>query len=61
MARGLAEELRVRYPAIPVILMTGFSRDVSPDGPRSANVVDVLQKPMSINAIVDVITRTLGR
>jgi len=57
----LAEELRVRYPAIPVILMTGFSRDVSPDGPRSTNVVDVLQKPMSINAIVDVITRTLGR
>ena len=57
----LAEELRVRYPAIPVILMTGFSRDVSPDGPRSANVVDVLQKPMSVNAIIEVITRTLGR
>lgn len=56
----LAEELRVRYPTIPVVLMTGFSRDVSPDGPRSANVVDVVQKPMSVNTIVDIITRTLG-
>ncbi len=56
----LAEALRVRYPAIPVVLMTGFSRDVSPDGPRGANVVEVVQKPMSIDTIVEIITRTLG-
>ena len=56
----LAEALRVRYPAIPVVLMTGFSRDVSPEGPRGANVVDVVQKPMSANTIVEIITRTLG-
>ncbi|QJR36809.1 hybrid sensor histidine kinase/response regulator [Gemmatimonas groenlandica] len=57
----LAEELRVRYPAIPVVLMTGFSRDVSPDDPRGANVVDVVQKPMSIDTLVEIITRTLER
>lgn len=57
----LAEALRVRYPAIPVVLMTGFSRDVSPDDPRGANVVEVVQKPMSIDTIVEIITRTLGR
>ncbi|WP_411279994.1 PAS domain S-box protein [Gemmatimonas sp.] len=57
----LAEELLVRYPAIPVILMTGFSRDVSADGPRGANVVDVIYKPMSTNTVVEIIIRTLAR
>ncbi|WP_373061080.1 PAS domain S-box protein [Gemmatimonas sp.] len=57
----LAEELRVRYPAIPVVLMTGFSRDASPDGPRGTNVVEVVQKPMSTNTIVEIIARTLAR
>ncbi|WP_309671179.1 PAS domain S-box protein [Gemmatimonas sp.] len=57
----LAEELRVRYPAVPVVLMTGFSRDVSPDGPRGANVVEVVQKPMSIDTLVEIITSALGQ
>ncbi len=57
----LAEELAKRYPHIPVILMTGFSHDVHPDGPRGPNVVEILQKPMSTRVLTDLVARTLAR
>ena len=59
-----AGELLRRYPALPVVLMTGFSRIAGPDGPRVANVadvVDVVRKPKSVDAIVEIIGRSLAR
>lgn len=57
----LAEELAARYPQIPVILMTDFSRDVHPDGQRGSTVVEILQKPMSTRLLSDLVARILAR
>ncbi|HYW51458.1 MAG TPA: PAS domain S-box protein [Gemmatimonadaceae bacterium] len=55
----LAEELAVRHPDIPVVLMTGYSAHVTPDGPRGVNVLAVLQKPISIDALSAIIARVI--
>jgi signal transduction histidine kinase/CheY-like chemotaxis protein len=57
----LAEELAVRMPGLPVLLMTGFSRDVRLDGPVGGNVREVLQKPITSDQLLDAIARiTVG-
>ena len=55
----LARELALRFPMLPVVLMTGYSAHVSAVGPTGPNVVAVLQKPINIDALGDVMERVL--
>ena len=56
-----AEGLLRRYPPLPVVLVTGHRRNAGPDGPRAANVVDVVRKPTSFSTIFENIGRSLAR
>ena len=56
-----AQGLLRRYPALPVLLVTGYSRNAGLDGPRAANVVDVIRKSTSFSTIVGIIGRSLAQ
>jgi PAS domain S-box-containing protein len=56
----LAALLETRYPALPVVLMTGYSERVTPDGPRGPNVIAVMQKPVSSSALASVLDHVLN-
>ena len=56
----LARELELRNPSLPVVLMTGHSATVTPDGPRGPNVIAVLQKPVSAAALATVLEHVMS-
>ncbi len=56
----MARDLEVLHPDLPVVLMTGFSEEVQPDGPRGRNVLAVLQKPISVAALAEVLGKVLA-
>jgi len=53
---GLAGEIRVRYPGLPIILSTGYTDSAQkvPDG------LQVLRKPFDTDALARVIESVLG-
>ena len=53
---GLAKEIRVRYPGLPVVLSTGYTDSAQkvPDG------LQVLRKPFDTDALSRVIESVLG-
>lgn len=54
---GVALQLRAIRPAVPVILMTGFRSIITPENLREAGVCELLEKPVSIIALAEVVQR----
>lgn len=48
----LAEQVRSRFPELPVIIVTGFSRDEVYSGALNAGVVHYMEKPLDFTALV---------
>jgi len=55
----LARQLRELRPHLPVILASGFSADLNRDTLRASGIYDLLEKPISMNALAEVIQRAL--
>jgi two-component system cell cycle sensor histidine kinase/response regulator CckA len=55
----LAQELQRKRPAIPVILITGFSETVNPEKAEKAGIKEVMMKPFSPRSIAQAIRRVL--
>jgi CheY-like chemotaxis protein len=55
----LIEHLRATYPAIPIVLSTGFPDVVTRDWLNQHNV-QLLPKPYSIKRLLEVMTKSLG-
>ena len=47
-------------PGLPVVLLVGYSEQVTRDGPRDANVIAVLQEPVSSAVLASVLNRALS-
>ncbi len=56
----LAERLRVRDPATPILLTTGYSDEMAMDGPAGVGL-DVLGKPYKRNELIDRVQTALRR
>lgn len=55
----LAAELRRARPALPIVLMTGFSAVVVPGHEKTIGVAAILQKPVSIEDLLTAIRDAL--
>jgi PAS domain S-box-containing protein len=55
----LAHLVLREHPGTPVILMTGYSADLTPDYVRTQGLVDLLFKPLTIQTLGDAVHRAL--
>lgn len=52
--------VRERWPGLPVIVMTAYTREVDLERARAHGALQVLKKPVEPGAVVGLITRVLG-
>jgi len=52
---AVAREIRKSHPNIPIILVTGWGRNLEPDDIASAGITDVLYKPFRIEQLTEVV------
>lgn len=57
----LLREVRRRWPAIPVVLITAYSQDRLIDEAREGGVVAILPKPVDLETLRGLVMRTLAR
>jgi signal transduction histidine kinase/CheY-like chemotaxis protein len=57
----LARELSGLQPAIPVILMTGFSRKIDADKAKAMGIQGFLMKPLSLEELAKTVRKVLNR
>jgi len=55
----VARQLHAIRPELPVILMSGYSVSVVADSLRDAGICELLQKPVSLSALTEVVQRVL--
>ncbi len=56
----VTRQLRAIRPDVPVILVSGFSSALTPENLREAGVRELLEKPVSITALAEVVQRALA-
>lgn len=56
----LAAKLQRLRPAVPILLMTGHSEEVTPEGALAMGVAAVLEKPISIEDLLSAVRDALG-
>jgi signal transduction histidine kinase/ActR/RegA family two-component response regulator len=59
--RDLCKELHVLYPELRVIYMSGHTQDAALHHEAEAGEVDFLQKPFSVNTLIETVRRVLDR
>lgn len=57
----LAQELLALRPDLPIILVTGFSQQVTADKAKKAGIREFIMKPLSISELTNAISRSLGK
>ena len=57
----LTRQLRALRPDLPVLLASGFSAELNRENLHAAGVADLLEKPISMTALADVLQRTLAK
>ena len=57
----LTRQLRALRPDLPVLLASGFSAELNRENLHAAGVTDLLEKPISMTALADVLQRTLAK
>jgi PAS domain S-box-containing protein len=57
----LARELLHLKPGLPIILVTGYSEQVTPEIARAAGIREFIMKPLSISELTNAINRALGK
>ena len=55
----LSQKLLARRPDLPIILCSGYSRDVSPDNEKLKGVVNYLLKPVVLSELLDIVQNSL--
>ena len=53
----LAKKLLTVRPDIPIILLTGYNEDVSPEKAKKAGIVEILMKPVSKRELAEAVRR----
>lgn len=59
--RALCKELHVLYPEVRVIYMSGHTQDAALHHEAQTGQVDFLQKPFSVNTLIETVRRVLDR
>ena len=57
----LASEIYASRPELPVILMTGYSKDIDENEMKKSNIVRILKKPVRLNTMISTIDEVIGR
>lgn len=57
----LADAVREIRPTVPIILMTGYSRTLTPERVRALGIAAVLQKPVGIDDLVGAVESVFER
>lgn len=57
----LASEIYSCRPELPVILMTGYSKDMDENEMRKSNIIRILKKPVRLNTMISAIDEAIGR
>ncbi len=58
---ALAAEVRKTNATVPIVIMTGFSGDVTPERTAALNVGEVLAKPFTVHELAAALQRALTR
>ena len=58
--RQVVERILLRFPDLPVVVMSGYSRENLHGFLRYNNVLSLLEKPFSTSAFVDAIGRVVS-
>src|SRR5262249_51979576 len=56
----LARQLLALRPALPVILCTGYTEAIGPEGARALGIREYLMKPVSAAQLAQAVARALG-
>ena len=59
--RDLSKELHVLYPEVRVIYMSGHTQDAELHHEAETGQVDFLQKPFSVNTLIEIVHEVLER
>ena len=57
----LADAVREIRPSVPIILMTGYSKTLTPERVRALGIAAVLQKPVGIDDLVGAVDTACER
>ena len=56
----VARQLQEMRPGLPIILVSGFTPDLNHEKLRAAGICELLEKPVSMKALADVLKRALA-
>jgi CheY-like chemotaxis protein len=56
---ALYRELKLRYPGIPVVMLTGYPLNPEDEGTAAAEQVDWIQKPVSLEQLASIVAKAL--
>jgi signal transduction histidine kinase/DNA-binding response OmpR family regulator len=58
---ALSQNLRIKYPTVKVIALTGYSLESEPDDLLNQGIIDWLQKPLNRHQLAQTISRSLRK